>query len=305
MDRGRFIKVLFAGGASALFDRAFGQQSQSLLAESVALPNPQVNTFSSEIVLNSRRSYHSGYHGTLSDQILANALWAASRAPTIGSNRMIYVARPDNVYRYDPALHEIVLHLSGNHMSESSLAFEIGVASDLAEDAGSALQYANLAATSFWVNTNNQPCCIPKESATTNANNTWQPDLSIRLVNCYGLMGTVSGVTSECVAHSSDLSLPDPSTDGPILLENGLASLRYGDQFLRNELSLDRLSQLNLGLVRQQSPYHLQQSRGSDRTLGSRQLLPHRPHLPRAFSGCGTVSHPSAFGRSINQRPSD
>lgn len=244
MNRRNFLKLLFAGGTSVLLNRSFGQKLPFLLTKSRTLPDPQVNTFSSEIILNSRRSYHSGYSGTLSDQILANVLWSASKAPLIGSNRIVYAARADNVYYYDPALHDIIVHLSGNHMSESNLAFEIGVASDLSEDAGIALHYAHLAATSFWIDTSNQPSCCPKESARTNANNTWNPALNIQLVNCYGLMGTVSGITSECVAHSSNGSLPDPLTDGTMLLEDGLADLHYGDQFLSSELSLEQLSQL-------------------------------------------------------------
>jgi hypothetical protein len=162
----------------------------------------------------------------------------------IGTTRVIYVATPDNVYRYDPSSHGLIFHLSGNQMSESNLAFEVGVASDLSEDAGAALHYGLLAATSFWENTSYQPACCPKESARTNANNRWDPDLNIQMVNCYGLMPTVNGITSECVAISSDDSLPDPEMDGPILLEDALGSLRYGDQFLTSELSLEEISQI-------------------------------------------------------------
>jgi len=244
MNRRDFIKFLVVGGASTLFSRTLSEKSPSLFSESRTLPGPRINTFSAEIILNSRRSYHSGYSGTLSGQILSNVLCAASKAPLIGSNRIIYVARPDNVYRYDPALQDIILHLAGNHMSESNLAFEVGVGSDLAEDAGAALHYAHLAATSFWTNTSNQPSCCPKDSARSNANNTWNPSLTIQMVNCYGKMGTVSGVAAQCVAHSSDGSLPDPYTDGPILLEKGLARLRYRSEFLSNELNLRQLSQL-------------------------------------------------------------
>jgi hypothetical protein len=244
MNRRDFIKTLLAGGATALFNRIQAQNLPSILTRSRFLPPAQVNTFSSEIVMNSRHSYHSGYSGTLSDQILANVLWAASRAPTIGANRTIYVARSDNVYSYDPVLHDIILHLAGNHMSEANAAFEVGVASDLAEDAGIALHYAQLAATSFWTNTSSQPSCCPKESACTNANNTWNPAVSIQIANCYGLMGTVSGITSQCVAISSNSSLPNPSTDGPVLLENALADLSFGDTFSSNELTLEQLSQI-------------------------------------------------------------
>ncbi len=244
MERRRFLKILMAGGISALLNKPLGNPLPSILTKSRYLPPPQINTFSSEIVLNSRRSYHSGYTSSLSDQILANVLWAGSRAPMIGSNRIIYVARTDNVYRYDPNLHDIILHISGNHKSESNAAFEVGIASDIAEDAGTAIQYALLAAISFWTNATNQPACVPKESATTNANSTWSPALTVQMVNVYGLMSSVSGITSECVAQSSNGSLPNPNTNGTVILENALNNLRYGNIFADTELSLNQLSQL-------------------------------------------------------------
>jgi len=244
MDRRKFLKILIAGSAGSLLSRSFGQRLPDLFDRFRALPNPQVNTFSSEIVLNSRRSYHSGYSGSLSDQILANVLWATAKAPMVGTNRIIYVARSDNVYRYDPVVHDIILHLAGNHMSEANCAFEVGVASDLAEDAGAALHYAHLASISFWATTSNQPSGCPKESATTNANSTWNPALSVQMVNCYGRMPTVSGITNQLVAISSDGSLPNPLTDGTVILENGLANLHYGNQFSSNTLNLNELSQI-------------------------------------------------------------
>ena len=244
MDRRNFLKILLAGGAGAMINRSFSAGIPSIISPAQALPAPQINTFSSEIVMNSRLSYHGGYSGTLSDQILANVLWAVSRAPLIGSSRIIYVARPDNVYEYDPQLHEINVHLAGNHMSEGNLAFEVGVASDLSEDAGSALCYSLLAATSFWTSTSNQPCSIPKESAYNNANSNWNPASTIQMVHCHGRYGSVSGITSQCVAQSSNGSLPDPETDGSIILENALANLPYGDQFTSTEFTLAELGQL-------------------------------------------------------------
>ena len=171
-------------------------------------------------------------------------MWAAAKAPVIGTNRIIYVALPDNVYQYDPDLHEIVMHITGNHMSEANCAFEVGIAGDLAEDAGAALHYANIAAYAFWLTTSNQPICCPKESATTNANNNWSPAMNVQMVNCYGHMSTVSGITSQLVAISSNGSLPDPSTDGPVILENALANLPYGNQFSSNDIDLNDISQL-------------------------------------------------------------
>ncbi|MEO0126856.1 MAG: FlgD immunoglobulin-like domain containing protein [candidate division WOR-3 bacterium] len=244
MERREFLKILLAGSLGSLINRPLTNPLSSIFIDSRYLPPPQINNFSSEIVLNSRRSYHSGYTSSLSDQILANILWAASRAPLIGTNRIIYVARTDNVYRYDPNSHDIVLHLSGNHKSESNAAFEVGIASDIAEDAGTSIQFAQLASISFWNTNSNQPASCPKESATTNANNTWSPSLTVQMVNVYGLMSSVSGITSECVAHSSNGSLPDPNTNGTIILENALANLKYGNLFSDTELNLNQLSQL-------------------------------------------------------------
>lgn len=243
MNRRKFLKVLIAGGAGTVFSKVFAQRSISRTAGKRYLPPMQINAYSTEIVLNTRRSYHSGYSGTLSDQILANILWAAAQAPLIGTSRTIYVARPDNVYLYDPVQHDIFLHTAGNHLSESNLAFEVGVACDLIEDAGTALQFAHLASHSFWTSSTNQPTCCPKESGRNNANNTWNPGASIHMVNCYGHRN-VSGITNELVAVSSNGSLPDPSTEGTVLLENALANLNYGNQFSSIELNLDQLSQL-------------------------------------------------------------
>ncbi len=244
MERRKFLKILIVGGTGVLLNKGFTQSCSRLQKDSRALPPYQVNTFSSEIVLNSRISYHDGYGGTLSEQILANILWAAARAPLIGSSRIIYVALPDNIYTYDPDQHELLYYKSGNHLSEGGLAFEVGIAGELVEDAGTALHYAHLAAISFWTSTSNQPGCVPQRSATINANSDWDPASTIHLVNSYGHRSTVSGITDGLVAQSSDQSLPDPSTDGTVLLENALSNLEYGELFQDTELTLDEISQI-------------------------------------------------------------
>ena len=244
MKRRDFLRILIVGGSGLVLNKVVACKSPSGPKGSRALPPPQVNTFSSEIVLNTRRSYHGGYSGTLSEQILANVLWATAKVPLIGTSRIIYVALQDNVYEYDPDTHEITIHEPGNHLSESNLAFEVGIASDLAEDAGSALHYGHLAATSFWTSTSDQPTCCPKESAAQNANSTWNPASSIHCVDCYGRTSSVSGITDELVAQSSDASLPNPSTNGTVLLENALSHLKYGSQFLDTELTLNQISQI-------------------------------------------------------------
>jgi hypothetical protein len=244
MDRREFLKMLVIGGSGVILNRALACKSSPSVEGGRLLPSPQVNTFSSEIVLNSRLSYHDGYSGTLSDQILANVLWATAKAPVIGASRIIYVALPDNVYVYDPDQHEISIHKPGNHLSEPDLAFEVGIASDLREDSGAAGHYGHLAAVAFWTSTSDQPCCCPKESAMFNANNNWNPALDVHNVNSYGHIGAVSGITDELVAISSNGSLPDPLTNGTVLLEDALAALNYGAQFSSNELTLDQISQL-------------------------------------------------------------
>jgi len=203
----------------------------------------QVNSFSTEIVLNTRRSYHSGYAGSLPDQVLANVLSATARAPLIGASRTIYVALPSNVYRYDPLLRELVLHLPGNHRYSSTHAFEVGVVCGAPEDAGAGQLYGHLAATAFWSDTSNQPAGCTMEYATWHANDHWDAG-ELTIVNIYGSMGTVSGMTSTLVAVSSDGSLPDPSTDGSVILETALADLDFGSQFVGTELSLSQLAQI-------------------------------------------------------------
>jgi hypothetical protein len=245
MNRREFAKIVLSGGAGALLNQAFGRKLPAKSLDDVlALPPPVVNTFSSEIVLNSRLSYHSGYSGALSDQILANILWACDKAPMLGTNRTIYAAHSENVYRYDPSRHNLIIHRTGNWMSQAGHAFEIGIAGDLAEDAGSALHYGHLAATSFWQTTSNQPSCCPKESGATNANTNWNPTRTIQMVNCHGLMKTVAGITAQLVAQSSDGTLSTPSTNGTVIVENALANLKYGSRFLSTELTLPQISQL-------------------------------------------------------------
>ncbi|MBD3233195.1 MAG: hypothetical protein GF315_05680 [candidate division Zixibacteria bacterium] len=243
MDRRKFIATLSAISAGAAFNNVLAQQTH-LSASGTKLLPLLVSPFSSEIVLNSRLSYHSGYGGTLSPQIVSNVLWATAQAPRIGQSRSIYIALPDNVYRFNPARNVIFVHKQGNHLSEPELAFEVGIASDLVEDAGTAGQYGLLASVSFWTDTNNQPCCCPKESAVIYANDNWEPDSEIHMVNCFGNLGTVRGITDELVAISSDQSLPNPSTDGTMLLEDAFADLRYENQFEENELDLNQISQI-------------------------------------------------------------
>jgi len=253
MDKRDFLKTLLAGGAGLFLNQTplLGQQQQKLAPPPVEiglkLPPVQVQPHSSEIVLNSRYSFHGGYSGTLPQQVVANVAWATSKAPVIGSSRTIYVALPDAVYVYNEKAHCLIFHKAGNHLSEPNLAFEVGVSGELEEDAGACLHYSQLAAVSFWTSTTDQPCCCVKDSGKTWANSRWDPDSTIHQVCCFGHANSVNGITDQLVAVSSDGSLPDPTTDGALLLENALGNLKYGDQFGAAELDLADLAQIAWG----------------------------------------------------------
>jgi hypothetical protein len=245
MKRRSFGKMMIMAGTSMLAKNSW---SRTLAAASdIDLPSPVTGYHSVEKCLNSRVSTHGGYSGTLNQQILSNALWAASRPPLMGTSRFIYTATPDGVYSYDPVSHKLILHTSGNKLSESQLAFEIAVSTDpagLAEDAGAALHWAHLAIIPFLGNTSEKPVCCPKDSGYENANEFWNLSTDVHLVNCYGKMSSASGFKTGLVAVSSDSSLPPPSVDGGKILEDAMREPVFGDEFSNEELTLEEISQL-------------------------------------------------------------
>lgn len=244
MDRRRFMSLLAAAGAGVTLASTTGCEAPpDDGGPDGNLPAVKKNSIATETVLNSRRSHHSGFAGALSDQVLANVLWATSRAPLTASSRTIYAGLPSNVYRYDPAHHELILHLAGNHLSLSNLGFEVGIISDVTEDAGVATQFGLLAATAFLKGTSNQPGFCPRSQASDNATGTWNAG-TFTFASSFGLMGTVSGITTELVALCSDASLPDPSTGGSMVLEDAMENLDYASQFAAQEPGIGELSQI-------------------------------------------------------------
>lgn len=145
-----------------------------LILQIEALPPPVINRNSFKLLSNSRYSFHSGFSSNLSDQVLSNLLWAIAKAPLIGSYREIYVAKPNNLYLYNPENHILTLHLTGDRRSNSNSAFEIGVATERYEEACFLIQLDLLASTSFWDSLSNAVSC-PMQSATNYANSNWSP----------------------------------------------------------------------------------------------------------------------------------
>lgn len=217
--------------------------STTLLAQVESLPAPVINNKSFEILSNSRYSLHSGFTSSLSNQILSNILWAMNQVPKIGTYWEIYVATPTNVYQYDPENNTLVVHRSGNHRFSSSSAFEVGIASDRYEDCGFAIQVGQLAACAFWDSASSNAVSCPMQFATNYANTNWNPTHSIKMVDVYG-QASRTGLSTTCVAISSDSSLPLPSTTGSDTFEILLSNLQQDSVFSPNPLTLQTISQL-------------------------------------------------------------
>ncbi|MFH1749067.1 MAG: dockerin type I domain-containing protein [Planctomycetota bacterium] len=221
ITRRRFCK----GAALGLGGLAVGHLGlRKAWAEAAGPLSPPIVTGNScEICMNSRVSRHSGLNGTATDQQISNILWAAGRAPYVGSYRTIYLKTPNATYIYNPAEHSLEYYSS----ETVSNAIRINYDRELDFDAGVSYVLALWASVSLWTGTGSQVASCPQMS-----------DLN------FGI-NTVNGLTSELVAVSSDGSLPNPITDGANNLEEVLADLQLRDSF-RTDLDLTpaRLSQI-------------------------------------------------------------
>lgn len=215
-------------------------------ARAQALPPPVADPHSTEITLNSRISYHGGWSASYTDQQLGDVLDAAARGAWVGAPPTIYAATPQNVYRYDHANHSLILHKAGDWRSDGTAAFEVGIAADNIVDAGASMHLAQLESVALWTGTASQLASCPRATATTYANNNWNPPQPIDIAISYGRRN-VSGITSTLVAISSDGSLPNPHTDGSVYLDNALASLLTGREFSSDELTAEEVSQVLWG----------------------------------------------------------
>jgi len=175
--------------------------------------------------------------------MLADVLDATARAPVTAAPLVIYAATSENVYVYDAEGHSLVVHRAGDWRSDGSAAFEVGVAAENTLDAGAAMHLAQLESIALWTGTSNQLASCPRASATTHANNNWNPVDPIDIVVSFGIRN-VAGLTDDLVAVSSDGSLPNPETDGAISLDSAMVRPAYDSTFAAGDLSLHEISQL-------------------------------------------------------------
>ncbi len=211
-----------------------------------ALPPPVVDPHSTEICMNSRLSYHGGWNAGGTEQMLADVLHAAARAPVTGESRTIYAATSENVYVYDEASHELVVHRPGDWRADGSSAFEVGIAAQRTLDAGGAMHLAQLESVALWTGAVGQLASCARASATTYANSNWDLPDPVDIVISFGIRN-VPGLTDALVAISSDGSLPNPETDGAVYLDSALVALSYGEIFAPRNLDLSEISQVLWG----------------------------------------------------------
>ncbi|MEO0108167.1 MAG: hypothetical protein ABIK62_03225 [candidate division WOR-3 bacterium] len=215
----------------------------SLPAQIESLPPPVLNANSFELLSNSRYSVHSGFTSNLPRQVLANVLWAMNRVPGLGTYRELYVATPENVYRYDSLAHALIVHRAGDYRYNSGSAFEVGIACARNEEAGYAVQAGLLAGIAFWDSSSASVVCCPMQFATNHANSNWNPVHPIMMVNVYG-RANATGLVARLQAISTDSTLPDPRVVGPDTFEVLLASLHLDSLFAPDPLPIVAISQI-------------------------------------------------------------
>ncbi|HOO16179.1 MAG: nitroreductase family protein [Phycisphaerae bacterium] len=222
ISRRRFCQAAALGlGGLAIGEYLSGFQARA--AGPGPLPPPIVTGRSLEICMNSRVSRHSGLTGTATTQQISNVLWAAGRAPVVGSHRTITLKTPQATYIYHPEDHTLEYSSS----STVSNAFRLNFDRELDFDAGVAYVLALWASVSLWTGTSSQLVSCPQIE-----------DLNFGVNSCAGL-------TTSLAAVSSDGSLPNPITDGNNRLEEVLAKLRLRHTFRPDlDLAPQRLSQI-------------------------------------------------------------
>jgi hypothetical protein len=197
------------------------------------LAAPIVTRNSVETCLNSRYSQHTLSKTPATAQQISNILWAAGRAPVMGTYRNIYVATPTGTYLYDPISHSL-----GRYSNEvaSDGGFAIIYDAQLDFDAGVMFMPAMLACVSLGRSTELPVASCPKAGGYPKT----------RLI--FGVQA-VNGLKTDLAAHCSVAQgqagwLPDPSMAGVNSLEEVLTNLKYVSGFAQTNLTIQQVSQI-------------------------------------------------------------
>lgn len=217
--------------------------TSGLMAQVETLPAPVWHSNSFELLSNSRYSVHRGFQGSLPRQVLANVLWASSRAPKLGAWFELYAATPENVYRYDPQNRTLVVQRAGDHRCIPGSAFEVGIAAESDIEMGYAVQAGLLAGTAFWDSSGGDVVSCPMAFPARVASDSWSPQHPIGMLSVYGRQ-TASGFQHSVQARSSDSSLPMPRVDGPDTFEALISRLHQDSVFKPSDLTLSAISQI-------------------------------------------------------------
>ena len=225
IGRREFCQTAALGLGGLIAGKALGNIISTQNAKGPLLP-PAFLGNSIELCLNSRASEHSGLTGLASEQQQANILWAAGKAPFVGTSRTIYAATPDGTFIYDPQTHSLNTYSS----STTSNCLRITYDTESYFDAGLSYMPAFAASVDMWDGTSSQMASCPQGSAI-----------------CYGIR-SVQGIKTNLVAVSTDGSLPHPTVDGSNSAQNVISRLRLRDRFRPPaDLTLNQLSQLLWG----------------------------------------------------------
>jgi hypothetical protein len=164
---------------------------------------------------------------------LANILWAASKAPMLGSYRRLYAYTRDGAYWYDPNTHGLTFH--STEVTREG-AFSLGYEAELVFDAGLSYMFALLEAVSLSNSDQPQLASCPK-------------GLGLPSTRLFFAVQPFAALTSQLVAHSSvpvgqAWWLPDPCTGGKICLEAIIARPNYTTHLTDDDLTTEQISQL-------------------------------------------------------------
>ncbi len=214
--------------------------------EEIPLPSPVYHNIPARLSLNSRYSVHGGWQWGSHDQQMSNLLYGLSKLPWGQEQNRIFIADERNVFKYNPANHSLIVHLAGDKRTSTYSAFEMTVLGTELETTAS-LNLAQMLVTGFWTNSqsNSLASCPCGGALPSQITKDWQLPSDATQVFALGFC-SIKGLNPDCVAHSSDASLPDPETTGGKYLEKAAEDMKkaYTSKFKDIALSKEDISNI-------------------------------------------------------------